>query len=230
MVTNTHRADRLDDTGTAQILRPGPGPARRGPGGPARRDLWLPRPQRRGQDHHHPLLAGLIRPDGGTAASWGSIPRPIRWPSRPAAATCRESCASTTTGPPSGSSASSATCAVDGRLGIRPPARRAPGAGPQAADQEPVQGQQAEGRRRPGIDAPPRAAHAGRADGRPRPADAAGGAKLIREARSNGATVFFSSHIMSEVQAVADRVAMIREGEIVEVAETSALIAAPCAT
>jgi ABC-2 type transport system ATP-binding protein len=36
--------------------------------------------------------------------------------------------------------------------------------------------------------------------------------------------VFFSSHIMSEVQAVADRVAMIREGEIVEVAETQSLI------
>lgn len=48
--------------------------------------------------------------------------------------------------------------------------------------------------------------------------------KLIREARAEGATVFFSSHIMSEVQAVADRVAMIRQGEIVEVAETSALI------
>jgi len=48
--------------------------------------------------------------------------------------------------------------------------------------------------------------------------------KLIREARAGGATVFFSSHIMSEVQAVADRVAMIRQGEIVEVAKTSALI------
>jgi ABC-2 type transport system ATP-binding protein len=47
---------------------------------------------------------------------------------------------------------------------------------------------------------------------------------LIREARAGGATVFFSSHIMSEVQAVADRVAMIRLGKIVEVAETSALI------
>lgn len=48
--------------------------------------------------------------------------------------------------------------------------------------------------------------------------------KLIKEARTDGATVFFCSHIMSEVQAVADRVALIREGEIVEVAETSALI------
>ena len=47
---------------------------------------------------------------------------------------------------------------------------------------------------------------------------------LIRQARAEGATVFFSSHIMSEVQLVADRVAMIREGEIVEVAETESLI------
>ncbi len=47
---------------------------------------------------------------------------------------------------------------------------------------------------------------------------------LIRQARADGATVFFSSHIMSEVQAVADRVAMIRQGKIAEVAETSALI------
>jgi ABC-2 type transport system ATP-binding protein len=47
---------------------------------------------------------------------------------------------------------------------------------------------------------------------------------LVREARAEGATIFFSSHIMSEVQAVADRVAMIRKGEIVEVAETQSLI------
>ena len=47
---------------------------------------------------------------------------------------------------------------------------------------------------------------------------------LIRQARADGATIFFSSHIMSEVQTVADRVAMIRQGEIVEVAETRSLI------
>ncbi|MBI3286578.1 MAG: ABC transporter ATP-binding protein [Chloroflexi bacterium] len=47
---------------------------------------------------------------------------------------------------------------------------------------------------------------------------------LIAEARAEEATVFFSSHIMSEVQAVAERVAMIRRGEIVEVAETASLI------
>ena len=47
---------------------------------------------------------------------------------------------------------------------------------------------------------------------------------LIRQAKADGATVFFCSHIMSEVQAVADRVAMIREGEIVAVAETRSLI------
>ena len=47
---------------------------------------------------------------------------------------------------------------------------------------------------------------------------------MIGQARSDGATVFFSSHIMSEVQSVADRVAMIREGEIVQVAGTGSLI------
>lgn len=47
--------------------------------------------------------------------------------------------------------------------------------------------------------------------------------KLLREANKAGSTVFFSSHIMSEVENVAGRVAIIRSGEIVEVAETSSL-------
>jgi ABC-2 type transport system ATP-binding protein len=46
---------------------------------------------------------------------------------------------------------------------------------------------------------------------------------LIREARAGGVTIFFSSHILSEVEAVTDRVAIIREGKIVEVGETSLL-------
>jgi ABC-2 type transport system ATP-binding protein len=48
--------------------------------------------------------------------------------------------------------------------------------------------------------------------------------RMLDEAQDNGATVFFSSHIISEVQAVADRVAIIREGKIVEVAETAVLL------
>jgi beta-exotoxin I transport system ATP-binding protein len=46
---------------------------------------------------------------------------------------------------------------------------------------------------------------------------------LLREANSAGATVFFSSHIMSEVENLAERVAIIRTGEIIEVAETASL-------
>ncbi|MFG2002972.1 ABC transporter ATP-binding protein [Spirillospora sp. NPDC048911] len=38
---------------------------------------------------------------------------------------------------------------------------------------------------------------------------------LVREAKAAGQTVFMSSHIMSEVEAVADRVAIIREGRLV---------------
>lgn len=40
---------------------------------------------------------------------------------------------------------------------------------------------------------------------------------LIREENKNGATVFFSSHILSEVQQLCNRVAIIRDGEIVSI-------------
>jgi ABC-2 type transport system ATP-binding protein len=46
---------------------------------------------------------------------------------------------------------------------------------------------------------------------------------LLREANAAGATVFFSSHIISEVESVAGRVGIIRAGEIVEVAGTGSL-------
>jgi len=39
--------------------------------------------------------------------------------------------------------------------------------------------------------------------------------ELVREAKADGRTVFFSSHILSEVQAVCDRVGIIRNGKLV---------------
>jgi ABC-2 type transport system ATP-binding protein len=39
--------------------------------------------------------------------------------------------------------------------------------------------------------------------------------ELVREANQAGATVFFSSHILPEVQAVCDRVGIIRDGQLV---------------
>jgi ABC-2 type transport system ATP-binding protein len=48
--------------------------------------------------------------------------------------------------------------------------------------------------------------------------------RLVAEARAAGATVFFSSHILSEVQEICDRVGIIRQGMVVEVAETSTLV------
>jgi ABC-2 type transport system ATP-binding protein len=48
--------------------------------------------------------------------------------------------------------------------------------------------------------------------------------KIVREAHEDGATVFFSSHILSEVQEIADRVGIIRHGVVVETAEVEELI------
>lgn len=41
--------------------------------------------------------------------------------------------------------------------------------------------------------------------------------ELIREENKKGATIFFSSHILSEVQKLCDRVAIIKEGKIIQV-------------
>lgn len=47
---------------------------------------------------------------------------------------------------------------------------------------------------------------------------------LLREANTDGATVFFSSHIMSEVEVIAGQVAIIRTGKVVEVAATADMV------
>ena len=47
---------------------------------------------------------------------------------------------------------------------------------------------------------------------------------LVLEAQSRGATIFFSSHVLSEVQEIAARVAIVRSGEIIETSNTETLI------
>jgi ABC-2 type transport system ATP-binding protein len=49
--------------------------------------------------------------------------------------------------------------------------------------------------------------------------------EMVREAKADGRTVFFSSHILSEVQAVCDRVGIIREGQLVTTETVENLIA-----
>ncbi len=49
--------------------------------------------------------------------------------------------------------------------------------------------------------------------------------RLVREARDGGATVFFSSHIIAEVEAIAERVAIIRDGRIAGVLDPRELVA-----
>jgi ABC-2 type transport system ATP-binding protein len=46
---------------------------------------------------------------------------------------------------------------------------------------------------------------------------------LIREENKRGVTVFFSSHILGEVQRLCSRVGIIREGKIVEISDIRTL-------
>ena len=47
--------------------------------------------------------------------------------------------------------------------------------------------------------------------------------ELVREVRNDGRTVFFSSHILPEVQAVCDRVGIIRDGQLVQTSTVDSL-------
>jgi ABC-2 type transport system ATP-binding protein len=47
--------------------------------------------------------------------------------------------------------------------------------------------------------------------------------ELVREARAGGATLFLSSHVLSEVEHVCDRVGIVREGRLVTVSAISDL-------
>jgi len=46
---------------------------------------------------------------------------------------------------------------------------------------------------------------------------------MVREARANGQTVFLSSHVLSEIQQVADEVAILRAGRIITVSDVDSL-------
>jgi ABC-2 type transport system ATP-binding protein len=43
--------------------------------------------------------------------------------------------------------------------------------------------------------------------------------RLVKETRSRGRTVFMSSHVLSEVERVCDRIGLLRKGELVLLAE-----------
>ncbi|MFI5254547.1 MAG: ABC transporter ATP-binding protein [Candidatus Limnocylindrales bacterium] len=49
--------------------------------------------------------------------------------------------------------------------------------------------------------------------------------ELLAEIKHDGRTIFFSSHILSEVERVCDRVAIIRQGRLVALHEVAALLA-----
>lgn len=49
--------------------------------------------------------------------------------------------------------------------------------------------------------------------------------EMVREVKAEGRTIFFSSHILSEVQAVCDRVGIIRDGQLVVTQRVEDMIA-----
>ena len=48
--------------------------------------------------------------------------------------------------------------------------------------------------------------------------------EIVAETRAEGRTVFFSSHVLSEVERVSDRVGIIRDGRLVDVEPTRSLV------
>jgi len=96
----------------------------------------------------------------------------------------------------------------------RPRAPRTLRARPGAADRRAQHRQPPEGGRRHRLRRPPRAAHARRTLVRPRPLLQHELVALIRERVADGATLFLSAHVLSEVERIADRVAILRRGRL----------------
>jgi ABC-2 type transport system ATP-binding protein len=48
---------------------------------------------------------------------------------------------------------------------------------------------------------------------------------ILDDLRSTGRTIFFSSHVLSEVERVCDRVAIVRRGRLVAIEDVEALLA-----
>ncbi len=101
--------------------------------------------------------------------------------------------------------------------------RRAPGHRPEPQVQGALEGQQAEDRARHRAPAPAGAADPRRAHVGPRPARPADVLRARPRGTAEGRSVFLSSHILSEVERTCDRVAIIRDGQLVKVDRIEAL-------
>ena len=155
-----------------QELRQAAQPRRRrpGPGGPHRRGVRLPRPQRRRQDDHHPRAAGPDPADGGARPR----PRPGQPPrdaGDPGAQRLPARRAEPLPQPHRARDAALPRQPARRRgLGLRRRAHGAPGLRPRAQGRRPLHRQPAQDRPHPGVHAPARAADPRRAHLGPRPA------------------------------------------------------------
>ena len=187
-------------------------PARPRPRALRGRGRRLPRAQRRRQDDHHPAPARSHPPDQGARRDLRArLPEPGRRGAPPAGLRRRRGQPVALAAPAPRPSTCSAACRAGrsrlSRRAHRPLRPRSLQEGPRL-----LQGQPPEGApdRRP-HDAR-RPAPLRRADERARPAHGAGLPSLRRRGRERGQTIFLSSHILSEVEALCDRVAILREG------------------
>ena len=101
------------------------------------------------------------------------------------------------------------------RLGRRRVPRQAARSRPGRADRRALPRQPAEGRDRAGVHARPRLLILDEPTSGLDPLVQREFLQLVREVRDRGRTVFLSSHILSEVEAVADVVAILRKGRLV---------------
>ena len=222
----THECDRTERGG--QDLRPRPGARRSRPRGRAGRGARLPRAQRR---RASPRRSGCCSACSAPTAARRPCSAGTRGARRPSCTAGSPTSPATSTCGPTSPAARSSTCSARMRGGLDEKKRAEllerfeldpSQEGPHLLQGQPAEGRPGRGARRPtpscccSTSPPPGSTRCMEAEFQ----------RCIREVKAQGATVLLSSHILAEVEALCDRVSIIRAGR--DRAERHA--AASCAT